>query len=141
MTNTVAASKYIPRRPRISINWNPPFQTQIYLVSSKKNFFWNFMKWGLKGGISIEADSGPPRYVLWCCGGICHQLPNFFKIGCCHTVTSMHLNYWITFSDTLWQYCYHSCNHNPLNNCYQHSSFLWTLFQHYFWWWKLIDSL
>ena len=34
--NTTAASKYIPRRPRISINWNPPFQTQIYLVNSKK---------------------------------------------------------------------------------------------------------
>ena len=32
------------------------------------------MKWGLKGGISVDADSGPPRYVLWCCGGICHQL-------------------------------------------------------------------
>ena len=36
MKNTTAASKYIPRRPRISINWNPPFQTQIYLVNSKK---------------------------------------------------------------------------------------------------------
>ena len=44
------------------------------------------MKWGLKGGISIDADSGPPRYVLWCCGGICHQLLTFFKIGCGHTV-------------------------------------------------------
>ena len=27
MTNTTAASNYIPRRPRISINGNPPFQT------------------------------------------------------------------------------------------------------------------
>ena len=27
MTNTTAASKYIPRRPRISINWNPTFQS------------------------------------------------------------------------------------------------------------------
>ena len=26
LTNTTAASKYIPGRPRISINWNPPFQ-------------------------------------------------------------------------------------------------------------------
>ena len=51
-----------------------------------KNFFWNFMKWGLKGGISIDADSGPPMYVLWCCGGICHQLLNSFKIGCGHSV-------------------------------------------------------
>ena len=46
------------------------------------------MKWGLKGGISIDADSGPPRYVLWCCGGICHQVLIFFQIGCGHTVGS-----------------------------------------------------
>ena len=32
MTSTTTASKYIPKRPRICINWNPPFQTQIYLV-------------------------------------------------------------------------------------------------------------
>ena len=44
------------------------------------------MKWGLKGGISIDADSGPPRYVLWCCGGICHELLTFIQIGCGHTV-------------------------------------------------------
>ena len=31
-TSTTTASKYIPKRPRICINWNPPFQTQIYLV-------------------------------------------------------------------------------------------------------------
>ena len=28
-------------------------------------------KKGLKERISIDADSGPPRYVIWCCGGIC----------------------------------------------------------------------
>ena len=39
-----------------------------------------------KGGISIDADFGPPRYVLWCCGGICHQLLTFFQIDCGHTV-------------------------------------------------------
>ena len=71
VTNTTAASKYIPRRPRISINWNPPFQTQIYLLNSKKqknskNFeslrkflknyiFWNLLsKFGLwKGGFQL----------------------------------------------------------------------------------------
>ena len=73
MTNTTAASKYIPRRPRISINWNPPFQNSLH----KKR---------LKGGISIHADFGPPRYVLWCCGGICHEVLTFFQIGCGHTV-------------------------------------------------------
>ena len=35
------------------------------------------MNWGLKGGISIDAYSGPCRHVLWCCGGICHQLLTF----------------------------------------------------------------
>ena len=44
------------------------------------------MKWGLKGGISIYADSGPPRYVLWCCCCICHEVLTFFQIGCGHTV-------------------------------------------------------
>ena len=44
------------------------------------------MKWGLKGGISINADSGPPRYVLWCCGGIWLEVLTFIQIGCGHTV-------------------------------------------------------
>ena len=39
------------------------------------------MKWGLKRGISIDADSGPPWYVLWCCGGISHQLLTFFRLA------------------------------------------------------------
>ena len=38
-------------------------------------------KKGPKGGISIDADSGPPRYVLLCCGGICHQPDIFIQIG------------------------------------------------------------
>ena len=41
----------------------------------------------LKGRISIDADSGPPRYVLWCCNGICHQVLTFFQIGCGRTVS------------------------------------------------------
>ena len=32
LKNNTAASKYILRRHRICINWNPPFQTKIYLV-------------------------------------------------------------------------------------------------------------
>ena len=54
LTSTTTGSKYIPKRPRISINWNPLFQTQIYLVKVPlnvnivKQFFENFMKWGLK---------------------------------------------------------------------------------------------
>ena len=37
-------------------------------------------------GISIDTDSGPLRYVLWCCGSICHQLFTFIQIGCDHIV-------------------------------------------------------
>ena len=40
---------------------------------------------GLKRGISIDADSGPLRYVLRWYGGICHHQP-------------------FTFSDLLWPY-------------------------------------
>ena len=38
VTNTKAASKFIPGRPRISINWNPPFQTSLHKIS-KEVFF------------------------------------------------------------------------------------------------------
>ena len=37
LTSTTTGSKYIPKRPRICINWNPPFQTQIYLVKVPLN--------------------------------------------------------------------------------------------------------
>ena len=37
--NTTTASKY-----RICINWNPPFQTQIYIVNSKKYNFSKFFE-------------------------------------------------------------------------------------------------
>ena len=36
-TYTTTASKYITKRPRICINWNPTFQTQIYLVKVPLN--------------------------------------------------------------------------------------------------------
>ena len=37
VTKTTAASKYIPRRSRIGINWNPTFQTSLLKIS--KGFF------------------------------------------------------------------------------------------------------
>ena len=37
VTNTTTASKYIPKRTRICIVWNPTFQTQIYLVKVPLN--------------------------------------------------------------------------------------------------------
>ena len=71
-----------------------PFQTQIYLVNvlfnvnivkqdllNTKQFFLNFMKLDLKGWISIDADSGPLGYVLWCCGSRSWEVFTFFQIG------------------------------------------------------------
>ena len=67
-------------------------------------YFLEYMYWvnlGLKGVISIDADSGPPRYVLWCCSGICHQVLIFFQIVCGHTVDiqveSTKAEKWVTF--------------------------------------------
>ena len=44
------------------------------------------MKWGLKGGISIDTDSGPHGYVLWCCGSRSQDFFTFIQIGSGHTV-------------------------------------------------------
>ena len=96
-----------PKRLRICINWNPPFQTKLYLLKVPLNV--NILKQDLlnkKGflkilwsevwrGISIDAGSGPLRYLL-CCGIIiCHQLFTFIQIGSGHTVT------WVFY---IWQY-------------------------------------
>ena len=67
LTNTTAASKYIPRtpsrRPRICINRNPSFRPKFtYRKSTSKRkhcetritlFLENLMKWGLKGGFQL----------------------------------------------------------------------------------------
>ena len=47
------------------------------------------MKWGLKGGISINTDSGPLGYVLWCCGNRSQDFFTFIQIGSGHTVSKM----------------------------------------------------
>ena len=39
LTNTTTASKYIHKRPKICINWNPPFQISLH------NIFENFFLW------------------------------------------------------------------------------------------------
>ena len=41
---------------------------------------------GLKGGISIDADSGLIGYVLWCCGSRSRDFLNFIQIGSGHTM-------------------------------------------------------
>ena len=40
VTNTTAASKYIPKRPKIFINWNPPFQNWLHNIF-KNCFLWS----------------------------------------------------------------------------------------------------
>ena len=80
------------------------------------------MKWGLKGGISIDADSGPPRYVLWCCGGICHQVLTFFQIGCGHTVICMIFSTKLE-APKLFSLCFPTTYYSP-QMC-KNSSFLW----------------
>ena len=54
--------------------------------TSWETVFENFMKWGLKGGISIDTDSGPHGYVLWCCGSRSQDFFTFIQIGSGHTV-------------------------------------------------------
>ena len=50
------------------------------------------MYWGLKGGISIDVYSVPPRYVLWCCGSIFHEVFISIQIGREHTVIEVTVN-------------------------------------------------
>ena len=74
------------------------FCSVFYVLKRKKKFwsdtkiFENLLhKKGLKGGISIDADSGPPRYVL-CTLMLRWYLspsPYFFQIGCGHTVVNV----------------------------------------------------
>ena len=45
------------------------------------------MKWGLKGGISIDVDSGPLRYVYFdAVGSRIQEEFTFMQIGSGHTV-------------------------------------------------------
>ena len=55
LNSTTTASKYTPKRPRICINWNPPFQTLLITISIKiecsiatisKVFCATFQLWG-----------------------------------------------------------------------------------------------
>ena len=63
----------------------------MYLYIAKQDLFhkWtvfqNFIKWGMKGGISIDVDSGPLGYVLWCCGSRSQDFFTFIQIGSGHT--------------------------------------------------------
>ena len=54
----------------------------------------------MKGGISIDADSGTPWCVLWCCGGICQE--DYF------------------YSDWLWPYC----EVGAKKSCFEHCEYV-----------------
>ena len=106
LTNTTTASKYIPRRTRISINLSPPFQSSLHKIF--KNWFMKYInlvsqcsylevlllsKFDSERGDFNWSDSGPLGYVRWCCGGICHQPDTFILIGSGHTVAFYVLSY------------------------------------------------
>ena len=62
--------------------------------TSQKTVFGNFMKWGMKGGISIDINSRPLGYVLWFCGSRSQAFFTFIQIGSGHTVAwNRHLEY------------------------------------------------
>ena len=44
------------------------------------------MKWGLKGVISIDTDSGPLGYVIWSFGSKSQDFFTFIQIGYGNTV-------------------------------------------------------
>ena len=75
--------------------WN-----KIYFI---KTVFENFMKWGLKGGISIATDFGPLGYVLWCCGSGSQGFFTFIQIGSGHTTVT-----WLVSADSSWNKNHHS---------------------------------
>ena len=59
------------------------------------------MKWGLKGGISIDTNFGPLGYVLWYCGSRSQDFFTFIQIGSGHTVRTDITTYTYTFNDLL----------------------------------------
>ena len=60
-------------------------------------------KFGSERGISIDADSGPLGYVLWCCGSRSQDFFTFIQISSGHTVqkqpTSPFITYYCRFFD------------------------------------------
>ena len=65
----------------------------------------NFLKWGLKRRISIDADSGPLRYVLWCCGNRSQEEFSFIQFSSGNTVSCSLLDDTNGWKQTLLQVC------------------------------------
>ena len=86
---------------RISINWNPLFQTSLHKTFKNCSYEVNLAsqcshlevfllsKFGSNRGISIDEDSGPLGYVLWCCDSRSQDFFTFIQIGSGHTVTNL----------------------------------------------------
>ena len=79
VTNTSTASKYIPKRPRICINWNPTFRPHILNFSKSVSYEVNITSQHshlevllLRKFGSEMGDFNWCRFwtqeVLWCCG-------------------------------------------------------------------------
>ena len=94
--------------------------------TSYKTVFENFMKWGLKGGISIDTDSGPLGYVLWCCGSRSQDFFTFIQIGPGHTMMQHFyylvcpLDFWMIFF-SFYQFSsfkLNNCGHTMKDECY-----------------------
>ena len=74
---------------------------------------------GLKGGISIDADSGPLGYVLWCCGGRSQDFFTFIQIGSGHTVGCVLIGicfFWnlIKLGCAFFEFAHLQCNQNGM---------------------------
>ena len=108
LTSTTTATKYIPKRPRICINWNPSFQTSLHKIF--KNYF------SLSKSCShLEVfllSKWPLGYVLCCCGNRSQDFFNFIQIGSSHTVRR-HL--WATYAwlGKLYMYLHFSKDERP----------------------------
>jgi hypothetical protein len=100
LTSTTSTSKYVVHTQKAQNLYqlkSPPFRPhfikfsktvfyEVNLVSQcshlSRGTFTNWI-WICKGGIPIDADSGPLGYVLWCCGSISEdfyvRLPRHLK--------------------------------------------------------------
>ena len=98
MKNTTAALKYIPKRLRICINWNPPFQTKLYLLKVPLNV--NIVKQDL-------LNKNQFLKILWSVvwkGGF--QLMQILGLlGMYFDAVVVEVEKCLLFSDWLWPYC------------------------------------
>ena len=64
--STTTASKYIPKRPRICINWNPPFQFSRHPTKSLKLCF-SVLNWGSSNNLQCLSKWRIPIWAFLDC--------------------------------------------------------------------------